>query len=172
MTKGDIISSKGTGANQKEVLAVGTNGQILSADSAETTGLKWIASSGGLTDFNYAENTTTTSTNNNNYQQRLRLTTGSLEGGDYIVRYCYKYRVTDKNAYYRIRLQDDDTTTIIEAEMGAGITAADSNHREICTAFRKTTLSAGIHNIDFDYSAVGGKTIYLYFAGIELYKVI
>lgn len=40
--KGDIIA--GTGADTFDRLAVGTNGQILSADSTATTGLKWINS--------------------------------------------------------------------------------------------------------------------------------
>ncbi len=43
-TKGDVF----TYSTESTRLPVGTNGQVLSADSAETTGLKWIdASSGG-----------------------------------------------------------------------------------------------------------------------------
>ena len=46
--KGDLIG--GTGADTFARLAVGTNGQVLTADSAETTGLKWAtAASGGYT---------------------------------------------------------------------------------------------------------------------------
>jgi len=46
--KGDLIV--GTGADTFSRLAVGTNGYLLSADSAESTGLKWISvSSGGMT---------------------------------------------------------------------------------------------------------------------------
>ena len=43
--KGDLISA--TAADTPARLAVGTNGQILSADSTEATGLKWIASPAG-----------------------------------------------------------------------------------------------------------------------------
>lgn len=43
--KGDL--AVGTGANTASRLAVGTNGYVLSADSAEATGLKWIALGGG-----------------------------------------------------------------------------------------------------------------------------
>lgn len=43
--KGDLAG--GTGADTAARLAVGTNGQVLSADSAEATGLKWIAAAAG-----------------------------------------------------------------------------------------------------------------------------
>ena len=40
-TKGDVYTFSTSGAR----LAVGTNGYVLSADSSETTGLKWVAAS-------------------------------------------------------------------------------------------------------------------------------
>lgn len=43
--KGDLAG--GTGADTAARLPVGTNGQVLSADSAEATGLKWIAAGAG-----------------------------------------------------------------------------------------------------------------------------
>jgi len=43
--KGDLVV--GSGTNDAAVLGVGTNGYTLVADSAETTGLKWQASSSG-----------------------------------------------------------------------------------------------------------------------------
>jgi len=47
--KGDLIA--GTGADTFARLAVGTNGYVLTADSAESTGMKWAAtaSTGGMT---------------------------------------------------------------------------------------------------------------------------
>jgi hypothetical protein len=46
--KGDIIAA--TASDTPARLAVGTNGQVLTADSAEATGLKWsTVSSGGMT---------------------------------------------------------------------------------------------------------------------------
>lgn len=46
--KGDLIA--GTAADTFSRLAVGTNGQVLTADSAEATGMKWAsAASGGMT---------------------------------------------------------------------------------------------------------------------------
>ena len=45
--KGDLIG--GTGADTFSRLAVGTNGQVLTADSTTSTGLKWAAATSGLT---------------------------------------------------------------------------------------------------------------------------
>jgi hypothetical protein len=43
--KGDLLA--GTGASTFDNLTVGANGTVLTADSTETTGLKWVAAAGG-----------------------------------------------------------------------------------------------------------------------------
>lgn len=43
--KGDLIA--GTGADTFDRLAIGTNGQVLTADSTASTGMKWAAAAGG-----------------------------------------------------------------------------------------------------------------------------
>jgi hypothetical protein len=45
--KGDLLA--GTADNTIGRLAVGTNGQVLTADSAETTGMKWATPASGVT---------------------------------------------------------------------------------------------------------------------------
>jgi hypothetical protein len=46
-TKGDLAAA--TGADTAAKLAVGSNGQVLTADSTQTTGLKWAAAGGRIT---------------------------------------------------------------------------------------------------------------------------
>ena len=63
--KGDLIA--GTGADAFTRLAVGTNNYVLTADSAEATGLKWAAAAGGgkvlqVVQSTYSTTTTSTST--------------------------------------------------------------------------------------------------------------
>jgi hypothetical protein len=47
--KGDLIAA--TAADTVSRLAVGTNGQVLTADSAEATGLKWATAGGGAKSY-------------------------------------------------------------------------------------------------------------------------
>jgi hypothetical protein len=64
--KGDLIA--GTAADTVARLAVGTNGQILTADSAEATGMKWATPAGGggkvlqVVQATYSTSTTVAST--------------------------------------------------------------------------------------------------------------
>ena len=58
--KGDLIAA--TAADTVSRLAVGTNGQVLTADSAEATGMKWASAGGGGKVLQVVQATTTTAT--------------------------------------------------------------------------------------------------------------
>lgn len=72
--KGDLIA--GTAADTFSRLAVGTNGQVLTADSAESTGLKWATAAGGggwtsLASGSLSGTSTTVSITTTGYQQLI-----------------------------------------------------------------------------------------------------
>jgi hypothetical protein len=92
--KGDLIAA--TAADTVSRLAVGTNGQVLTADSAESTGLKWVTStSGGMTSLatgNLSGTSTTVSITTTGYKQLV----------------CYvKDVVCTTDWYWKIQLNSD-----------------------------------------------------------------
>jgi len=62
-TKGDIVAA--TAASTVSRLGVGTNGQVLMADSTAATGLKWGTAGGGGKVLQVVQGTTTTEVTNN-----------------------------------------------------------------------------------------------------------
>jgi hypothetical protein len=72
-TKGDLIVSNGT--DNVRVAVGGTNGHVLTVDSAEATGVKWAAGGGGLVDV--TETLHTSSPNNTVNALQLEVTGGT-----------------------------------------------------------------------------------------------
>ena len=101
--KGDLIAA--SAADTAARLAVGTNGQYLSANSATSTGLEWVTpTSGGMTLLASGSHTGTTLTLNSISQdyQQLFLVLQSIDlsgvGGDNSLRMRYN---NDANTRYR-----------------------------------------------------------------------
>ena len=97
--KGDLIAA--TAADTVSRLAVGANGTILTADSAEATGMKWAAaaSGGGMTLLS----TTTLSGAS---------TTISSISGSYIRLIAYIHGVTNASANYLMSIQPNGTASL------------------------------------------------------------
>jgi hypothetical protein len=119
-TKGDLYTYSTTDAR----LAVGTNGQILTADSAEATGLKWAtpaAGGGGLikiakTTFSGATsasfNDVFTSTYNN---YRLMIQLDSTSGNNQPVEFRLRVSGTDSSANYNSATSYNSGTDVASA---------------------------------------------------------
>lgn len=78
-TKGDIYTYSTTDAR----LGVGTNGQVLTADSAEATGLKWVTAASGSTFVGATVYNSTTQSISNNTYTALTFNTESFDTDAY-----------------------------------------------------------------------------------------
>lgn len=129
LTKGGLITSTGT-ANA--VLAVGTDGHVLIADSAQANGIKWAESAGRVTGYAVLQhsvsagtggggltqntwNTRTLNTEVEDFGSIVSLSSNqfSLSAGTYLIRAWANHYLTNAS---KIRLRD----------VGAGVTLAES----------------------------------------------
>ena len=104
--KGDLIVA--SAADTAARLAVGTNGHVLTADSAEATGVKWAAAGAASitagTTFMTAD---VTMTNANQFYDAASL--GSLAAGDYLFSAAAAYAESGSGSYFTLRLWDGST---------------------------------------------------------------
>ena len=134
--KGDLIG--GTGADTFARLAVGTNGQILTADSAEATGLKWATSTaGGMTLLNGPSGTTLSGSS----------TSISVTTTGYIQLFVKIFNVNcSSNAVFRMQFNADTTaanySTYWAGSVGYGTTSGYSVSGEYVTLGFPTTNGA------------------------------
>jgi hypothetical protein len=114
--KGDLISA--TAADTPARLAVGTNGQVLTADSTTSTGLKWAtASSGALTLISTTTLSSVASQSFNNvftstyrnYQIAINLS--GTHSGTNLLALRFRASSTDATTSYQSRLQSLNTNT-------------------------------------------------------------
>jgi hypothetical protein len=112
-TKGDLFTFTTVDAR----LGVGTNGHILTADSAETTGLKWAAApASGLTlitnqSFSSAASVNVNDVFSTTYENYLVFLNGTVSGGSDM---NFRFRVAgadDSTSNYFIQYNDIQSTT-------------------------------------------------------------
>jgi hypothetical protein len=143
--KGDLIG--GTGADAFARLAVGANGTVLTADSAETTGMKWAAVSGGSsgltliarTSFSNVASQIFANVFNSTYRTYMVILEGitAATGGDDLHLQGRYGTTTVTTGYYYAGAQQDYT--------GAASTIAGSNQAQIVLATTTGTTGAGTH---------------------------
>lgn len=103
------------------------------------------------THFNSEKDDTESSTTSTTYQEKLTLTTPSLDIDDeYIVFWYMEVKANLQNKIAAVRVQVDDTTDVLEVQH-------EGNEWVPITGFSIYTVTiAGTHDIDIDYRAVDG----------------
>jgi hypothetical protein len=112
--KGDLVP--GTGADTFARLAVGANGTVLTADSAETTGMKWAAPSGG-------SNWTLLNAGGTALTGAQTITVSGISGADKVAVFVTSASSVNASALFTVRLNADTgnnyyaifNNTIVEA---------------------------------------------------------
>lgn len=100
--KGDLIV--GTAADTVDRLAVGTNGQVLSADSTESTGLKWIAAPTSGTNWSLVNSGGTALTG------AATITVSGITGADKLMIIIDEASSVNASANIGIRFNSDSTS--------------------------------------------------------------
>ena len=137
-------------------------------------GSAWVpAATGDSTfgsEFQQASSDAQSTTTSTTFQQKLRMTTGSLPSGTYRIAWYYEYHLTSTSYDQRGRVQINDTITIQEIREESQDSGSDQWYP--CGGFYYHTGS-GVLNIDIDFcrSSSEGGTAYIRNARLEIWRV-
>jgi hypothetical protein len=159
---GDIPVNNGT---TLERFPVGTDNQMLIANSVQPLGLEWIDRPVFGTNYfstraaGSATNTTTT------FATRLTLTTGTLEAGDYI----YAISAVQSNSNSN---QEHEARSLLDGAQQNILSFHGNNVNEYPVYFSDVvTLTAGVHTVALQFRRVGSGTITSRNVLIYIYRV-
>ena len=137
--KGDLIA--GTGADTFSRLGIGANNTVLTADSAEATGLKWATPSGGLTFITSTTFTNSTGSNidsifSSSYENYLVVLDdlASVSGGAYVGMQFRYSSTTQTTEYYTVNFGYNTTNAIETNGKNAGATYVVARVQDSATA--------------------------------------
>lgn len=109
-TKGDIIVSNGSG--NVRVPVGGTNGHVLTIDSAETSGVKWAAATGGGSTLQYAQLGSNVSiTDNATFQNVTGLSFSAAANTSYRIRFHMAVSTSATSTGYEVGINGPASPT-------------------------------------------------------------
>ena len=95
----------------------------------------------------YGESEAESQTTSLSYVQKLRVTTSSVDAGEYLINWnCEVKNPNGNSKSMDLRVQVDDATDINEGTMNDGGT-----DWTFASGFRRLTLTNAVHNIDLDF---------------------
>lgn len=139
--KGDLIG--GTGADAFARLAVGANGTVLTADSAETTGLKWTTPASGsmtvlsTTTLSSTATTISIGTGYKDIEVRLKNFQGTSAG-----QWQIRFNSDTGSNYGEVGMQRQNTTVSTQG-------GTDTSWRSMGTASANSNIEMVIHIYDY-----------------------
>jgi len=157
--KGDLLTA--TAADTPAIRTIGTNGHVLTADSAEATGMKWAAPAAASFNTGYAFTSSSQTTTSTSYTDLSTVTSVTVTTGT-------KALVTIKamlgnngvaNVWEHCSFAVSGATTVAAADersISAYHQAANNNIVETGAAFVVTGLTAGSNTFTLKFSAAGG----------------
>ena len=152
----------------KQLETTGTSAQILAWSAGSSI---WAPKDYFFGDYvQEAESLASSSTGAETWTQKLRMTTSSLPEGNYLISWSY-----ERGGYWtgwpQQQIQVDDTTTIHFAYSGRLRNSSDRNSH---CGNAVVALSAGVHNIDFDFRLFdeGGGTCYVQNVRLAIWRLV
>ena len=126
---------------------------------------------GGIfgSEFQRFESLAISSTTSSSYVEKASFTTTSLPAGDYYIRVQYTWRQNNAGDDFRARVQVDNNVTLFTHQQEPKDPGSDQlmwNHWSDVIS-----LSAGTHQLDTDFSEVGGNTAFIGNLTILLWRV-
>lgn len=119
--------------------------------------------------YTYAENLSATTNATSTLQQQVRITTPSVEEGDYLVNWSFTWNMNQTSRSFVAQIEQDDTTVLwdMQQEPKDGNTAQEHPG----AGFAQVTLTAGVHTFDLDFANDGSGNARITFARMSFWRV-